>query len=93
MIIDQPIKADMNIDQTINLLTIDASRSMSDRIVRMVGTEPRKLEVGKSFEKKNPSLYHGIRYKSYLKSEKDAQIFADWLIVWFSKIFVDLYFI
>ena len=94
MIIDQPIRAYMIIDQPIVLLTVDASVSMSDRIVRMVGTEPRKLEVGKSFEKKNPSLYHGIRYKNYSKSKKDVQIFAKIrLIVWFPKIFVDLYFI
>jgi len=34
---------------------------MADRLARL-GSEPRKLEVGKSFDKKNPSLYHGIRY-------------------------------
>ena len=33
---------------------------MADRLARL-GSEPRKLEVGKSFDKKNPSLYHGIR--------------------------------
>ncbi|XP_023349558.1 ELL-associated factor 2 [Eurytemora carolleeae] len=35
---------------------------MTDKLASYLGPEPRKLTVGKSFEKKSGSRYHGLRY-------------------------------